>query len=99
MVLFEFALGNPDRARVLYEAYVDADGPARIYHPGNFSMAIAQIGHIAEKDYTRWLDPGASEIEPFSVVDTRQLNLVSRTRQRHADMARVSMLHHVTESS
>jgi hypothetical protein len=47
----------------LYDAYVDAGGTARIDRPGNFSMAIAQIHHIAEMDCEAWLDPAASEQE------------------------------------
>jgi Ser/Thr protein kinase RdoA (MazF antagonist) len=57
MVLFEFGRDDDARARSLYRAYVDAGGPGRIDRPGNFSMAIAQIGHIAETDCERWLDP------------------------------------------
>jgi hypothetical protein len=63
MVLFEFARGNARRARSLYDAYVDAGGPGRIDRPGNFSMAIAQIAHIAEHDCERWLDPAASTLD------------------------------------
>jgi Ser/Thr protein kinase RdoA (MazF antagonist) len=57
MVLFEFGSEDPGRARALYDAYVDAGGTGRIDRPGNFSMAIAQLGHIAETDCERWLDP------------------------------------------
>jgi Ser/Thr protein kinase RdoA (MazF antagonist) len=60
MVLFEFGRADAQRARALYEAYVDAGGTGRIERPGNFSMAIAQLGHIAEYDCERWLDPEAS---------------------------------------
>jgi Ser/Thr protein kinase RdoA (MazF antagonist) len=63
MVLFEFASDDPRRARPLYDAYVDAGGPSRVDRPGNFSMAIAQIHHIAEMDCEAWLDPAASEEE------------------------------------
>lgn len=63
MVLFEFANADVRRARTLYDAYVDAGGTARIDRPGNFSMAIAQIHHIAEMDCEAWLDPAASKQE------------------------------------
>ena len=53
----EFGCGDPDRARALYDAYVDADGPGRIDRPGHFSMAIAQLGHIGEIACRGWLDP------------------------------------------
>ena len=63
LVLFEFALGNPQRARALYRAYLDAGGPGRIDRRGSFSMLIAQLGHIGEDACARWLDPGESEAE------------------------------------
>ena len=63
LVLFEFGLGNPERARALYGAYLDAGGPGRIDRRGNFSMLIAQLGHIGEDACERWLDPGESEAE------------------------------------
>jgi Ser/Thr protein kinase RdoA (MazF antagonist) len=63
MVLFEFGSDDAGRARSLYEAYVNAGGPGRIDRPGNFSMAIAQTGHIAEMDCEAWLDPDASTTE------------------------------------
>jgi Ser/Thr protein kinase RdoA (MazF antagonist) len=63
MVLFEFADGNPSRARALHDAYVDAGGPGRVDRPGHFSMAIAQLGHIGEMVCTTWLDPNETEEE------------------------------------
>ncbi len=63
LVLFEFGLGNPQRARALYRAYLEAGGPGRIDRRGNFSMLIAQLGHIGEDACRRWLDPGGSEAE------------------------------------
>jgi Ser/Thr protein kinase RdoA (MazF antagonist) len=63
MVLFEFGSGDADRARSLYDAYLGAGGPGRIDRPGNFSMAIAQTGHIAEMDCEAWLASDTSESE------------------------------------
>ena len=57
LVLFEFGRGVPQRARALYDAYVEAGGPGRIDRPGNFSMVIAQIAHIGEISCARWLAP------------------------------------------
>ena len=57
LVLFEFSRGVPQRARALYDAYIDAGGPGRIERPGNFSMVIAQIAHIGEISCARWLAP------------------------------------------
>ena len=57
LVLFEFGRGVPQRARALYDAYLEAGGPGRIDRPGNFSMVIAQIAHIGEISCARWLAP------------------------------------------
>jgi hypothetical protein len=32
----------------MHDAYVAAGGPGRIERPGQFTMAIAQLGHIGE---------------------------------------------------
>jgi hypothetical protein len=63
LVLFEFALGSAERARALYDAYLEDGGPGRIDRPGNFSMLIAQLGHIGENACSRWLDTSESEVE------------------------------------
>jgi hypothetical protein len=53
-VLVEFA-AEPGRARALVEAYAEAGGPARLTGPGDFTMVIAMLGHIAEIATERWL--------------------------------------------
>ncbi len=63
LVLFEFALGSAERARSLYEAYLEMGGPGRIVRRGDFSMLIAQLGHIGEDACERWLDPSESAVE------------------------------------
>jgi Ser/Thr protein kinase RdoA (MazF antagonist) len=57
VVLFEYACGDDGRARSLYDAYVDAGGPGRIDRRADFSMAIAQLGHLGELSCRQWLDP------------------------------------------
>lgn len=57
VVLFEYARTDPGRARALVGAYEDAGGPARLTGPGDFSMLIAQLGHITELAATDWLRP------------------------------------------
>lgn len=57
LVLFEFSCGEPARARSLYDAYLEAAGIGRVQRPGDFSMVIAQLGHIGELSCRRWLDP------------------------------------------
>jgi Ser/Thr protein kinase RdoA (MazF antagonist) len=56
-VLFEFARGDPGRARALTDAYRQAGGPAIVNRRGHFSMLIAQLGHINETAGTDWLTP------------------------------------------
>jgi Ser/Thr protein kinase RdoA (MazF antagonist) len=62
-VLFEFWLGDPDRARALDRAYRSAGGPGRVDHRGSFAMTIAQLGHITEISCRHWLDPATTEDE------------------------------------
>jgi Ser/Thr protein kinase RdoA (MazF antagonist) len=55
-LLFEFGRLEPGRARELYAAYVDAGGPGRVSSPADFSMTIAQLGHIGERACRLWLE-------------------------------------------
>lgn len=48
VVLFEYSRGESDRSRRLYDAYITGGGPGRVRDPGDFSMLIAQLGHIGE---------------------------------------------------
>lgn len=54
-VLFDFGDGDAGRMRDLYTAYVDAGGPGRITRPGDLTVLVAQLGHIAEIGCERWL--------------------------------------------
>ena len=53
--LFEYGLGEPERMRTLYAAYVDAGGPGRLIDRGDLTMLVAQLGHIARIGCERWL--------------------------------------------
>jgi aminoglycoside phosphotransferase (APT) family kinase protein len=55
--LFAFARTDPGRAGALTAAYRAAGGPARIRRRGQFTMLIAQLGHIAELAARDWLEP------------------------------------------
>lgn len=57
LVLFEYGRGDPARTRLLYQSYVEMGGPGRVRGPGDFSMLIAQLGHIGELSCRSWLDP------------------------------------------
>lgn len=61
LVLFEYGCGRADRLREVYQAYVEAGGPGRITRRGDFSMIIAQLGHIGEISCRRWLDPARAD--------------------------------------
>jgi Ser/Thr protein kinase RdoA (MazF antagonist) len=54
-VLFDYGLGEPDRMRSLYAAYLDAGGPGRLTDRGDLTMLVAQLGHIARVGCERWL--------------------------------------------
>ena len=60
-VLFEYCSGRPARTRALHDGYVDAGGPGRITRPEDFSMAIAQLGHILEWQCGNWLNAANAE--------------------------------------
>jgi Ser/Thr protein kinase RdoA (MazF antagonist) len=68
-VLVEFACGDAGRARQLYDAYVEAEGPGRIERAGHFSMAVAQLGHIGELACRRWLDPSQDRTRSMARVE------------------------------
>ena len=57
LVLFEYSRGDSARSRLLYDSYISSGGPGRVRDPGDFSMLIAQLGHICEIACQRWLDP------------------------------------------
>jgi hypothetical protein len=58
-MLVEFGGGEPVRLRTLYDSYLDNGGPGRVTGRGDFSMLIAQLGHICEIGCRDWLDPAA----------------------------------------
>jgi hypothetical protein len=62
-VVFEFGYGDADRARALYGEYRRCGGPGRIERRGDFSMTIAQLGHITEISCRHWLDPARTAEE------------------------------------
>jgi thiamine kinase-like enzyme len=55
LVLWEFGRTDPGRARMLHAAYVDAGGPGRVRTKNDFSMVIAQLGHIGARACSDWL--------------------------------------------
>jgi hypothetical protein len=55
-VLFEFGRHASGQARELCAAYIKAGGPGRVRSPADFSMTIAQLGHIGERACRLWLE-------------------------------------------
>ena len=55
--LFEFAYRRPGRAAAIYAEYRRCGGPGRVTRRGDFSMTIAELGHINEVSCRSWLDP------------------------------------------
>jgi hypothetical protein len=60
-VMFEFGYGNPDRTREVYRAYRRAGGPGTVQTRADFSMTIAQLGHITEIACRIWLESDDEE--------------------------------------
>jgi len=60
-----FELGIRDRARggEVYRSYRGAGGPGTVRTRADFSMTIAQLGHILEIACRIWLDPDTTEAE------------------------------------
>ena len=63
LLLYDFGCEEPDRQQALYRGYVEAGGPARIEGPADFSMLVAQLGHINERACARWLAAGPGDPE------------------------------------
>ena len=62
-VIFELGIDDPGRGRDVYRGYREAGGPGRVRTRADFSMTIAQLGHILESACRIWLDPASSEEE------------------------------------
>jgi len=56
LVVWEFGRSDPRRARAIHDAYVDAGGPGRVGDESDFSMVIAQLGHIGTRACRDWLE-------------------------------------------
>ena len=85
-MLFEFGRGDPGRARALAGAYAEAGGPARVSGRGDFSMLIAQLGHITEIAAESWLaaNDAAAKTDAAAWVD--ELTEDPHTRRVLADL-------------
>jgi len=86
LVLFECGRGNPIRTRQLHEAYVDAGGPGRVRGPGDFSMPIAQLGHIGERGCRLWLDAETDDHRARAVAIVEEFVTDALTKEVIADL-------------
>lgn len=66
VVLWEFGRSDPDRARALHTAYVARGGPGRVNQPSDFSMLIAQLGHIGARACADWLGADSENDRTFA---------------------------------
>lgn len=85
MVLVEFGT-SAGRARLLYDAYCGAGGPARLVGLGDFTMPGAVLQHLLELGATQWLAAGGDQArqraeqrvreftdDPFGVAQAAEL--------------------------
>jgi Phosphotransferase enzyme family len=66
VVLWEFGRTDPARARSLHQAYADAGGPGHVQAPSDFSMLIAQLGHIGARACSDWLNADSEDARTFA---------------------------------
>jgi len=62
-VVFELGIRDRSRGGAVYAVYRDAGGPGAVRTRADFSMTIAQLGHILEIACRIWLDPETTEAE------------------------------------
>ena len=55
--MFELGIRDRSRGDEVYRSYRDAGGPGTVRTRADFSMTIAQLGHILEIACRIWLDP------------------------------------------
>ena len=68
LVLWEFGRADPARASALYEAYINAGGPGRVRSTSDFSMLIAQLGHIGARACADWLGAENVGVRTFAAA-------------------------------
>lgn len=66
VVVWEFGRTDPARARALYAAYLDTGGPGRVHGESDFSMLIAQLGHIGARACSDWLSAESEDDRTFA---------------------------------
>jgi len=66
VVLWEFGRTDRERATALYRGYVDSGGAGRVHGRSDFSMLIAQLGHIGARACADWLDARTDEDRRFA---------------------------------
>ena len=55
MVILEFGRGDAGRQRMLYDAYLDENGPGRVRCRADLGLAVAQLHHIGHRHLTMWI--------------------------------------------
>ena len=62
-VVFELGIRDPSRGGEVYRSYRAAGGPGTVRTRADFSMTIAQLGHILEIACRIWLHPDTTDDE------------------------------------
>jgi len=62
-VVFELGIRDRSRGGAVYRGYREAGGPGAVRTRADFSMTIAQLGHILEIACRIWLDPDTTDDE------------------------------------
>ena len=62
-VVFELGIRDRTRGGAVYRSYREAGGPGTVRTRADFSMTIAQLGHILEIACRIWLDPDTTADE------------------------------------
>ena len=86
VVLFEFARGDANRARALHGAYLGAGGPGRVRRPSDFTMPIAMLHHIGERQCGLWLSADTDEARDRADAGAREFVDEPITREIISDL-------------
>ena len=68
LVVWEFGRTDPRRVHAISDAYVDAGGPGRVRDESDFSMVIAQLGHIGARACRDWLEATTGADRDFAAA-------------------------------
>jgi Ser/Thr protein kinase RdoA (MazF antagonist) len=94
-LLFEFGRTDPGRVRSLLDAYQLAGGRSTVNRRGDFSMLIAELGHITAMAAADWLEP--NQRSPSRADSVAWISEVFD--EPHTRRVLDTLLHHATARS